>query len=64
MTPEHAALIQSCRETATLEAENRLFRSLLRELLDAGSDESPARERAERALLSPSVDGRTGRSQP
>ena len=63
MSPEHAALIQSCRDTTALEAENRLFRSLLREVLDAGP-ESPARERAERALLSPSGDGRTGRSQP
>jgi hypothetical protein len=63
MTPEHAALIESCRDTAALEAENRLFRALLRELLDAGP-ESPARQRAERALLSPSVEVRTGRSQP
>jgi hypothetical protein len=64
MSPEHTALIESCRDTAALEAENRLFRSLLRELLDAGSDESPARERAERALWSPSGDRQTDRSEP
>jgi hypothetical protein len=64
MSPEHAALIESCRDTAALEVENRLFRTLLRELLDAGPDESPARERAERALLSPAGDRRTDRSEP
>jgi hypothetical protein len=63
MTPEHAALIESCRDTAALEAENRLFRALLREVLDAGL-ESPARERAERALSPPAGDRRTGGSQP
>jgi hypothetical protein len=60
LTPEHTALVQSCRDMAALEAEYRLVRSLLREILDRGLPTS-VRERAEWALMSRSGDGKTRR---